>query len=92
MYEHAKYALIVIQFFLIKGSVMACEFLFLNGARLNQADAAGSTPLHLATRLGHTAQVCLLLKHRAKHDLKDTEGREPIDIAVNQANADIVTL
>jgi len=41
---------------------------------------------------GHTAQVCLLLKHRADQHLRDTEGVESLDIAVREANADIVTL
>lgn len=41
---------------------------------------------------GHTAQVCLLLKHRADQHLKDSEDQEALDIAVREANADIVTL
>jgi hypothetical protein len=41
---------------------------------------------------GHTAQVCLLLKHRADQHLRDSEGVESLDIAVREANADIVTL
>lgn len=41
---------------------------------------------------GHTAQVCLLLKHKADQHLKDNEGMDPLTIAVEAANADIVTL
>ncbi|XP_069698905.1 arf-GAP with coiled-coil, ANK repeat and PH domain-containing protein 2 isoform X2 [Periplaneta americana] len=77
---------------IISGSVMAVEFLLLNGAKINAQDSDGKTPLHLATELGHTAQVCLLLKHRANQHLKDSEGTEPLAIAVKEANADIVTL
>ncbi|PSN46505.1 Arf-GAP with coiled-coil [Blattella germanica] len=77
---------------IISGSVMAVEFLLLNGAKINSQDADGKTPLHLATELGHTAQVCLLLKHRANQHLKDSDGTEPLAIAVKEANADIVTL
>lgn len=103
---------------------MACEYLLLNGAKINIQDTEGKTPLYLATthsksyklffyyradvdarclqepvyiinwilRLGHTAQVCLLLKHKADQHLKDNDGTDPLTIAVAEANADIVTL
>ncbi|XP_015514988.1 arf-GAP with coiled-coil, ANK repeat and PH domain-containing protein 2 isoform X1 [Neodiprion lecontei] len=77
---------------IISGSVMSCEYLLLNGVRINCQDAEGKTPLHLATELGHTAQVCLLLKHRANQHIQDGSGVEPLSIAVKEANADIVTL
>ncbi|KAK0175691.1 hypothetical protein PV327_009421 [Microctonus hyperodae] len=77
---------------IISGSVMSCEYLILNGARINCQDAEGKTPLYLATELGHTAQVCLLLKHRADQHIEDESGIKPLSIAVKEANADIVTL
>ncbi|XP_071557188.1 arf-GAP with coiled-coil, ANK repeat and PH domain-containing protein 2 [Temnothorax nylanderi] len=77
---------------IISGSVMSCEYLLLNGARINCQDAEGKTPLYLATELGHTAQVCLLLKHRADQHIEDESGIKPLSIAVKEANADIVTL
>ncbi|XP_015109032.1 arf-GAP with coiled-coil, ANK repeat and PH domain-containing protein 2 [Diachasma alloeum] len=77
---------------IISGSVMSCEYLILNGARINCQDAEGKTPLHLATELSHTAQVCLLLKHRADQHIEDERGIKPLSIAVQEANADIVTL
>ncbi|XP_003704249.1 centaurin beta 1A [Megachile rotundata] len=77
---------------IISGSVMSCEYLILNGARINCQDADGKTPLYLATELGHTAQVCLLLKHRADQHIQDESGVKPLSIAVKEANADIVTL
>ncbi|XP_059615739.1 arf-GAP with coiled-coil, ANK repeat and PH domain-containing protein 2 [Phlebotomus argentipes] len=76
----------------LSGSVMACEFLLLNGADINAKDRNGYTPLHLATEKGGTAQAYLLLKNRAKYDIVTAEGKQPIDIAVDNANADIVTL
>lgn len=71
---------------------MACEYLLLNGIQIDAVDANGYTPLHLATEKGCTSQAYLLLKHRAKHDISAMDGKKPIDIAVEQANADIVTL
>lgn len=38
--------------FQLQGSVMSCEYLLLNGARINCQDADGKTPLYLATELG----------------------------------------
>ncbi|XP_008553293.1 arf-GAP with coiled-coil, ANK repeat and PH domain-containing protein 2 [Microplitis demolitor] len=77
---------------IISGSVMSCEYLILNGAKINFQDSEGKTPLYLATELGHTAQVCLLLKHRADQHIEDESGVKPLSIAVKEANADIVTL
>ncbi|XP_039296995.1 arf-GAP with coiled-coil, ANK repeat and PH domain-containing protein 2 [Nilaparvata lugens] len=77
---------------LTSGSVMACEYLLLNGVKIDVQDNDGKTPLHLATELGHTAQVCLLLKHRANQHIKDNSNTDPLSVAINQANADIVTL
>lgn len=79
-------------FVISQGSVMACEYLLLNGAKINAQDIEGNTPLHLATELGHTAQVCLLLKHRADQHIQNNEEVEALSIAVQKANADIVTL
>ncbi|GAB0089874.1 PH domain-containing protein [Sergentomyia squamirostris] len=76
----------------LSGSVMACEFLLLNGADINAKDRNGYTPLHLATEKGGTAQAYLLLKNRAKYDIETADGKLAIDIAVDSANADIVTL
>ena len=39
---------------IMSGSVMACEFLLLNGAKINAVDGMGNTPLHLAAAHGST--------------------------------------
>merc|ERR1719481_1430138 len=59
---------------------MATEFLILNNAKT------------VASQMGNTGQVCLLLKHRADHHRVNNEGKEPLDIAVANSDADIVTL
>uniref|UniRef100_A0A3Q2DHZ7 Arf-GAP with coiled-coil, ANK repeat and PH domain-containing protein n=1 Tax=Cyprinodon variegatus TaxID=28743 RepID=A0A3Q2DHZ7_CYPVA len=74
------------------GSLVACEFLLQNAADVNQRDARGRGPLYHATYLGHTGQVCLFLKRGAAQNDCDEEGMDPLSIAVQQANADIVTL
>lgn len=74
------------------GSLVTCEFLLQNGANVNHMDLYGRGPLHHATVLGHTGQVCLFLKRGANQHAKDEEGKDPLTIAVEAANADIVTL
>ncbi|XP_059188657.1 arf-GAP with coiled-coil, ANK repeat and PH domain-containing protein 3 isoform X2 [Centropristis striata] len=76
----------------IGGSLIACEFLLQNAADVNQRDARGRGPLHHATYLGHTGQVCLFLKRGATQNDEDEDRQDPLSIAVQQANADIVTL
>ncbi|XP_055958090.1 arf-GAP with coiled-coil, ANK repeat and PH domain-containing protein 2 isoform X2 [Patella vulgata] len=74
------------------GSLTACEYLLLNGAKLDRKDTTGKTPLHHATIHGHTGQVCQFLKRGADLNAKDNSGKDPLTIAVEAANADIVTL
>ncbi|XP_050015769.1 arf-GAP with coiled-coil, ANK repeat and PH domain-containing protein 2 isoform X2 [Alexandromys fortis] len=74
------------------GSLVTCEFLLQNGANVNQRDVQGRGPLHHATVLGHTGQVCLFLKRGANQHATDEDGKDPLSIAVEAANADIVTL
>ncbi|KAK5848318.1 hypothetical protein PBY51_005943 [Eleginops maclovinus] len=73
-------------------ALAACEFLLQNGANVNQADSNGRGPLHHATILGHTGLVCLFLKRGADYNARDKKQKDPISIAVDTANADIVTL
>ncbi|XP_075274173.1 arf-GAP with coiled-coil, ANK repeat and PH domain-containing protein 2 isoform X6 [Opisthocomus hoazin] len=74
------------------GSLVTCEFLLQNGANVNIRDVKGRGPLHHATVLGHTGQVCLFLKRGANQHATDEDGKDPLSIAVEAANADIVTL
>ena len=77
---------------ILSASCMACQYLLLNGAKINTRDDNGDTPLHLSAMNGYTGQVCLLLKHRADHHLRNGNGKTALDIAVEKADADIVTL
>lgn len=74
------------------GSIAACEFLLLNGAKLDRRDHKGRSPLHHATIHGHTGQVCQFLKRGADRHAKDHEGKDAESIAIDTTNADIVTL
>lgn len=74
------------------GSLIICEFLLQNGADVNQRDSRGRAPLHHATLLGRTGQVCLFLKRGADQHALDHEQQDALSIAVQEANADIVTL
>uniref|UniRef100_A0A0B8RV23 Arf-GAP with coiled-coil, ANK repeat and PH domain-containing protein n=1 Tax=Philothamnus irregularis TaxID=1899461 RepID=A0A0B8RV23_9SAUR len=74
------------------GSLVTCEFLLQNGANVNLRDTQGRGPLHHATILGHTGQVCLFLKRGANQHARDQDGKDPLSVAIEAANADIVTL
>ncbi|XP_031678245.1 arf-GAP with coiled-coil, ANK repeat and PH domain-containing protein 2 isoform X8 [Oncorhynchus kisutch] len=74
------------------GSLVTCEFLLQNAGNVNQQDALGRGPLHHATILGHTGQVCLFLKRGANQNAADIDAKTPLSMAVDAANADIVTL
>lgn len=76
----------------VGGSLLACEFLLLNGANVNHRDLRGRGALHAAATAGHTGQVCLLLKRGANQYAADEKGQDPLAIAVETAHADIVTL
>ncbi|KFD53218.1 hypothetical protein M513_05928 [Trichuris suis] len=73
-------------------SAIACELLLLNGADINAQDGQRKTLLHYACEAGNTALVCFLVKRGADQGLVDVDGKCPLDIAIDQANADIVTL
>lgn len=87
--EHGRTALIAAA---TGGSLMACEFLLLNGANVNYRDQRGQGALHVAATWGHTGQVCLLLKRGANQYAADERGQDPLAIAMETAHADIVTL
>lgn len=76
----------------LSDSLVACEFLLQNGASVNQADKDGRGPLHHATLQGYTGLACLFLKRGADINALDNEKKDVLSIAIEKANADIVTL
>ncbi|KAM7537161.1 hypothetical protein Aperf_G00000072854 [Anoplocephala perfoliata] len=59
---------------------------------INAVDQDGRTALHHACSLQRVHLVCLLLRRQANHEIADKDGRRPIDVAIDTAHADIVTL
>ncbi|KAG8545511.1 hypothetical protein GDO81_020735 [Engystomops pustulosus] len=76
----------------LSDSLVACEFLLQNGAGVNQVDRNGRGPLHHATLQGYTGLACLFLKRGADINALDNDGKDVLSIAIQAANADIVTL
>lgn len=76
----------------LSDSLVACEFLLQNGASVNQVDRDGRGPLHHATLQGYTGLACLFLKRGADSNALDSDGKDVLSIAIEAANADIVTL
>nr|NP_001072017.1 zinc finger protein [Ciona intestinalis]BAE93283.1 zinc finger protein [Ciona intestinalis] len=76
----------------IVGSVPACEFMLANGAKIETFDWKKRTALHYAALHNHTSVACQLLKRRMDLNAVDEDGKSALDIAVDEANADIVTL
>ncbi|KAH9282412.1 Arf-GAP with coiled-coil, ANK repeat and PH domain-containing protein 2 [Echinococcus granulosus] len=74
------------------GRIAACELLLTNGADINAVDQDGRTALHHACSLQRVHLVCLLLRRQANQEIRDKDGRRPIDVAIDTAHADIVTL
>ncbi|GAA5857323.1 hypothetical protein JCM9279_000296 [Rhodotorula babjevae] len=79
----------------IEGDVAALEgFRAGDGkaADLNERDAYGYAPLHLATDRGHAAVVKVLLAHGADRSLPDEDGNTALDLARLAEHDDLVAL
>ena len=75
------------------GATELVQLLVGHGARPDaQAAADGATPLLLAARLGHTADVTLLLQARASVLARTQGGATPLMRAAFAGHADVCTL
>ena len=68
------------------------EYLYQNGAKLTSADDRGQTLLHYAVTKDEANLVMMLLRRGVSPDIKDNEGKDPMSIAVEKENGDIVTM
>ncbi|RNA01459.1 arf-GAP with coiled- ANK repeat and PH domain-containing 1 [Brachionus plicatilis] len=72
--------------------IPAVELLLLNGAKVNICDFDGKTALHHATILNDLKLVCLLLKRGADPLALDKNNTDPIMIATDNCQPNIVTI
>ena len=74
-------------------STPVVEYLLQNGVKLDVPDSTNlQTALHHATILNNLKLVCLLLKRGADPILQDANNLDPIQIAVGNYQANIVTI
>lgn len=72
--------------------IHTCNSFFNLLCQINALDQDGRTALHHACSLQRVHLVCLLLRRQANQEIRDKDGRRPIDVAIDTAHADIVTL
>ena len=65
-----------------------CEELASHQVEVDQSDAAGNTPLHLAAKRGNVATVSTLLNHGAQVGLKNEVGLRAYDCSRMAGKAD----
>jgi pectate lyase len=63
-----------------------------NGVDVNEEDAQGMTPLHLAVQGGHREIVEFLLSQGADVNAKNNEGKTPLELALSERQHDIESL
>lgn len=62
--------------------IEVCDYLIKSGARVNDVDAEGDTPLHHACRSSNDALVALLLSRKANCFVKNKAGETPLAISI----------
>lgn len=64
--------------------------LIANGADVNATNNCGYTPLHWASKHGHSESAAILVKNGAKIDLVNTSGDLPFDLAIRHGKDDLI--
>jgi len=57
-----------------------------HGARVNEQDAFGRTPLHIAVAINDDTMIRLLVENGANPCIKNNSGETPLDIALKLRN------
>ncbi|HWP98400.1 MAG TPA: ankyrin repeat domain-containing protein [Syntrophomonadaceae bacterium] len=73
-------------------NLAAMQLLLKHGARINDRDGAGNTPLHEAVYANFKDGAALLVDNGADLALKDAQGKSPGDLALSLGNPDIASL
>lgn len=68
------------------------ELLLASGAKPNEHDAWGQTPLHEAAKRNDVAMMKLLMEHGAKANERDESRRTPLHVAAWEGHAEAVRL
>ena len=76
-----------------QGSIIACAVAALNrsGANFNTQDLNGWTPLHAALK-GDISSLRVLLAHGADRTLRDSCGKTPLDVALQNSRPKTATI
>ena len=67
------------------------RILFQNGAKPNDKDIFGKTPLHYAAEMGKSRCIPILLQKGAFLDIRDKHNKTPLDLAANEKVKKIMT-
>ena len=75
-------------FYAVHGSseeqISMLRVLIENGAKVDQQDSQGKTPLHYAAELGRTRCIPFLLQKGASPHATDNHRKTPLDLASNE--------
>ncbi len=63
-----------------------------SGADVNAVSKKGWTPLHSAAFFGRTKTVQLLLDRGAKHDVQNSDGHTPLQLAQQKKKKEVISL
>lgn len=74
------------------GEAKAMELLLKAGARTDAVKNDGNTALHEAAIFGSVRAATVLMAHGAKTNIKNREGKTPIDIAKERKMSDLVEI